>query len=79
MDIRFHYYLRTWLNCTLEVIGTILVITSASPLFIVVVIPLGYLCLTVQVSALSFYKDFEMYADEMSKIINATGLNYFLL
>ncbi|XP_064920229.1 multidrug resistance-associated protein 1-like isoform X6 [Columba livia] len=48
VDIRFHYYLRTWLNCTLEVIGTILVITSASPLFIVVVIPLGYLCLTVQ-------------------------------
>ncbi|XP_065696871.1 multidrug resistance-associated protein 1-like isoform X1 [Patagioenas fasciata] len=48
VDLRFHYYLRTWLNCTLEVIGTILVITSASPLFIVVVIPLGYLCLAVQ-------------------------------
>ncbi|KFV77769.1 Multidrug resistance-associated protein 1, partial [Struthio camelus australis] len=48
VDIRFHYYLRTWLNCTLDVIGTILVITSASPLFIVVVIPLGYLYFTIQ-------------------------------
>ncbi|XP_065487768.1 multidrug resistance-associated protein 1-like isoform X2 [Caloenas nicobarica] len=48
VDVRFHYYLRTWLNCTLEVIGTILVITSASPLFVVVVIPLGYLYFTIQ-------------------------------
>ncbi|KAM8819880.1 multidrug resistance-associated protein 1-like [Eudromia elegans] len=48
VDIRFHYYLRTWLNCTLDVIGTILVITSASPLFIAVVIPLGYLYFTIQ-------------------------------
>ncbi|NXJ75097.1 MRP1 protein, partial [Trogon melanurus] len=48
VDVRFHYYLRTWLNCTLDVIGTILVITSASPLFIVVVIPLGYFYFTVQ-------------------------------
>ncbi|XP_062453690.1 multidrug resistance-associated protein 1-like isoform X2 [Rhea pennata] len=48
VDIRFHYYLRTWLNCTLDVIGTILVITSASPLFLVVVIPLGYLYFTIQ-------------------------------
>ncbi|NXH19318.1 MRP1 protein, partial [Bucco capensis] len=48
VDIRFHYYLRTWLNCTLDVIGTILVITSASPLFIVVVIPLGYFYFTIQ-------------------------------
>ncbi|KFO04956.1 Multidrug resistance-associated protein 1, partial [Balearica regulorum gibbericeps] len=48
VDIRFHYYLRTWLNCTLEVIGTILVITSASPLFIVVMIPLGYFYFTIQ-------------------------------
>ncbi|KAM6386857.1 LOW QUALITY PROTEIN: multidrug resistance-associated protein 1-like [Alca torda] len=48
VDIRFHYYLRTWLNCTLDVIGTILVIASASPLFIVVVIPLGYFYFTIQ-------------------------------
>ncbi|NXE22880.1 MRP1 protein, partial [Ardeotis kori] len=48
VDFRFHYYLRTWLNCTLDVIGTILVITSASPLFIVVVIPLGYFYVTIQ-------------------------------
>ncbi|XP_021258943.1 multidrug resistance-associated protein 1-like isoform X1 [Numida meleagris] len=48
VDIRFHYYLRTWLNCTLDVIGTILVITFSSPLFIVVVIPLGYLYFIIQ-------------------------------
>uniref|UniRef100_A0A8C0IA41 Uncharacterized protein n=1 Tax=Bubo bubo TaxID=30461 RepID=A0A8C0IA41_BUBBB len=48
VDIRFHYYLRTWLNCTVDVIGTILVITCASPLFIVVVIPLGYFYFTIQ-------------------------------
>ncbi|KAM6095061.1 multidrug resistance-associated protein 1-like isoform 3-T3 [Chlamydotis macqueenii] len=48
VDFRFHYYLRTWLNCTLDVIGTILVITSTSPLFIVVVIPLGYFYVTIQ-------------------------------
>ncbi|NWS66143.1 MRP1 protein, partial [Crotophaga sulcirostris] len=48
VDVRFHYYLRTWLNCTLDVIGTILVIMSVSPLFIVVVIPLGYFYFTIQ-------------------------------
>ncbi|KFP68824.1 Canalicular multispecific organic anion transporter 1, partial [Cariama cristata] len=48
VDLRFHYYLRTWLNCTLDVIGTILVIAFASPLFIVVVIPLGYFYFTIQ-------------------------------
>ncbi|XP_025064482.1 multidrug resistance-associated protein 1-like isoform X2 [Alligator sinensis] len=48
VDVRFHYYLRTWLNCTLDVLGTILVITSASPLFILIVIPLGYLYFTIQ-------------------------------
>ncbi|XP_061858598.1 multidrug resistance-associated protein 1 isoform X2 [Colius striatus] len=48
VDVRFHYYLRTWLNCTLDVIGTILVITYASPLFIVIVIPLGYFYFTIQ-------------------------------
>ncbi|XP_019384295.1 PREDICTED: multidrug resistance-associated protein 1-like isoform X1 [Crocodylus porosus] len=48
VDVRFHYYLRTWLNCTLDVLGTILVITSASPLFTLIVIPLGYLYFTIQ-------------------------------
>ncbi|NXL89917.1 MRP1 protein, partial [Alectura lathami] len=48
VDVRFHYYLRTWLNCTLDVIGTILVIMFASPLFVVVVVPLGYLYFTIQ-------------------------------
>ncbi|XP_040515028.1 multidrug resistance-associated protein 1 isoform X2 [Gallus gallus] len=48
VDIRFHYYLRSWLNCTLDVIGTVLVITFSSPLFIVVVIPLGYLYFVIQ-------------------------------
>ncbi|NWV28367.1 MRP1 protein, partial [Origma solitaria] len=48
VDVYFHFYLRTWLNCTLDVIGTILVITSTSPLFIVVVIPLGYFYFTIQ-------------------------------
>nr|XP_025034164.1 multidrug resistance-associated protein 1-like isoform X2 [Pelodiscus sinensis] len=48
LDLRFHYYLRTWLNCTLDVIGTILVIVSASPLFILIVIPLGYLYFIIQ-------------------------------
>ncbi|NXJ15459.1 MRP1 protein, partial [Odontophorus gujanensis] len=48
VDVRFHYYLRTWLNCTLDVIGTILVITFSSPLFIVVVIPLGYMYFIIQ-------------------------------
>nr|XP_056714411.1 multidrug resistance-associated protein 1-like isoform X2 [Euleptes europaea] len=48
VDIRFHYYLRTWLNCTLDVVGTILVIVYASPLFLLVVVPLGYLYFTIQ-------------------------------
>ncbi|NXU37523.1 MRP1 protein, partial [Drymodes brunneopygia] len=48
VDVCFHFYLRTWLTCTLDVIGTVLVITSASPLFIVVVIPLGYFYFTIQ-------------------------------
>uniref|UniRef100_A0A8C9FPG4 MRP1 protein n=1 Tax=Pavo cristatus TaxID=9049 RepID=A0A8C9FPG4_PAVCR len=53
VDIRIHYYLRSWLNCTLDVIGTVLVITFSSPLFIVVVIPLGYLYFIIQVSSLT--------------------------
>ncbi|XP_064500038.1 multidrug resistance-associated protein 1-like isoform X2 [Pseudopipra pipra] len=48
VDVRFHFYLGTWLNFTLDVIGTVLVITSASPLFIVVIIPLGYFYLIIQ-------------------------------
>ncbi|XP_039243861.1 multidrug resistance-associated protein 1-like [Pipra filicauda] len=48
VDVRFHFYLGTWLNFTLDVIGTILVITSASPLFIVVIIPLGYFYFIIQ-------------------------------
>ncbi|XP_048349017.1 ATP-binding cassette sub-family C member 2-like isoform X4 [Sphaerodactylus townsendi] len=48
VDVRFHYYLRTWLNCTLDVIGTIVVIVYASPLFMLVVVPLGYLYFTIQ-------------------------------
>ncbi|XP_053167408.1 ATP-binding cassette sub-family C member 2-like isoform X2 [Hemicordylus capensis] len=48
VDIRFHYYLRTWLNCTLDGVGTILVVVFASPLFILVVVPLGYFYFTIQ-------------------------------
>ncbi|KAJ7320468.1 hypothetical protein JRQ81_019979 [Phrynocephalus forsythii] len=48
VDVRFHYYLRTWLNCTLDVVGTILVIVFASPLFILAVVPLGYMYFTIQ-------------------------------
>ncbi|NXH99014.1 MRP1 protein, partial [Pachycephala philippinensis] len=56
VDVCFHFYLRTWLNCTLDVIGTILVITSASPLFIVVVIPLGYFYFTIQRYYIASYR-----------------------
>ncbi|XP_032733917.1 multidrug resistance-associated protein 1-like isoform X3 [Lontra canadensis] len=48
IDTRFHYYLRTWVNCTLDVIGTVLVIGGALPLFILGVIPLMFLYLTIQ-------------------------------
>ncbi|XP_044944139.1 multidrug resistance-associated protein 1-like isoform X3 [Mustela putorius furo] len=48
IDIRFHYYLRNWVNCTLDVIGTVLVIGGALPLFILGVIPLMFLYLTIQ-------------------------------
>lgn len=57
VDIRFHYYLRTWLNCTLDVVGTILVVVSASPLFILAVVVLGYLYFVVQVSLLNVKKN----------------------
>ncbi|XP_072470801.1 multidrug resistance-associated protein 1-like isoform X3 [Notamacropus eugenii] len=48
IDARFHYYLRTWVNCTLDVLGTILVIVGALPLFILVVIPLVFVYFTIQ-------------------------------
>ncbi|XP_047650496.1 multidrug resistance-associated protein 1-like isoform X1 [Phacochoerus africanus] len=48
IDMRFHYYLRTWVNCTLDVIGTVLVIVGAFPLFILGVIPLVFLYFTIQ-------------------------------
>ncbi|ELW62270.1 Canalicular multispecific organic anion transporter 1 [Tupaia chinensis] len=48
IDTRFHYYLRTWVNCTLDVIGTILVIVGALPLFILGVIPLVFFYFNIQ-------------------------------
>ncbi|XP_070223825.1 multidrug resistance-associated protein 1 isoform X3 [Bos mutus] len=48
IDMRFHYYIRTWVNCTLDVIGTVLVIVGALPLFILGVIPLVFLYFTIQ-------------------------------
>ncbi|XP_073087926.1 multidrug resistance-associated protein 1-like isoform X2 [Manis javanica] len=48
IDMRFHYYLRTWLNCTLDITGTVLVIVGALPLFILGVIPLVFLYFTIQ-------------------------------
>ncbi|XP_070453690.1 multidrug resistance-associated protein 1-like isoform X1 [Equus przewalskii] len=48
IDMRFHYYLRTWVNCTLDVIGTVLVIVGALPLFILGVIPLVFLYFAIQ-------------------------------
>ncbi|KAB0390911.1 hypothetical protein E2I00_016313, partial [Balaenoptera physalus] len=48
IDMRFHYYLRTWMNCTLDVIGTVLVIVGALPLFILGIIPLVFLYFTIQ-------------------------------
>ncbi|XP_032733918.1 multidrug resistance-associated protein 1-like isoform X4 [Lontra canadensis] len=56
IDTRFHYYLRTWVNCTLDVIGTVLVIGGALPLFILGVIPLMFLYLTIQITqSLNFW------------------------
>ncbi|XP_030060084.1 multidrug resistance-associated protein 1 isoform X2 [Microcaecilia unicolor] len=48
IDERFHYYLRTWLNCMLDVAGTILIIGFVTPLSILVIIPLGFLYFTIQ-------------------------------
>nr|XP_055169819.1 ATP-binding cassette sub-family C member 2-like isoform X3 [Nyctereutes procyonoides] len=56
IDIRFHYYLRTWVNCTLDVIGTVLVIGGALPPFILGVIPLVFLYFTIQITqSLNFW------------------------
>uniref|UniRef100_W5MTP6 Multidrug resistance-associated protein 1-like n=1 Tax=Lepisosteus oculatus TaxID=7918 RepID=W5MTP6_LEPOC len=48
IDERFHYYLRTWLNCMLDVLGTILIITAVTPAFLLVVVPLALIYLAVQ-------------------------------
>ncbi|MGH0178511.1 UNVERIFIED_CONTAM: hypothetical protein FKN15_078211 [Acipenser sinensis] len=48
IDERFHYYLRTWLNCMLDVVGTVLIITVVTPTFLSVVFPLAVLYLTIQ-------------------------------
>ncbi|KAM5281161.1 ATP-binding cassette sub-family C member 2-like [Ctenodactylus gundi] len=48
IDSRFHYYLRTWLNGTLDVIGTVLVIVGALPLFILGVIPMVFFYFIIQ-------------------------------
>ncbi|XP_058886564.1 multidrug resistance-associated protein 1-like, partial [Acipenser ruthenus] len=48
IDERFHYYLRTWLNCMLDVVGTVLIITVVTPTFLLVVFPLAVLYLTIQ-------------------------------
>ncbi|XP_077150158.1 multidrug resistance-associated protein 1-like [Ranitomeya variabilis] len=48
IDERFHYYLRTWLNCMLDVLGTILVIVFATPLFSAAIVPIGFLYLLIQ-------------------------------
>ncbi|XP_018420640.1 PREDICTED: multidrug resistance-associated protein 1-like [Nanorana parkeri] len=48
IDERFHYYLRTWLNCMLDVLGTLLVIVCATPLFLVAIVPLGFFYMLIQ-------------------------------
>ncbi|KAL4666673.1 hypothetical protein H8959_005362 [Pygathrix nigripes] len=48
IDMRLHYYLRLWVNCTLDVIGTVLVIVGALPLFILGIIPLVFFYFSVQ-------------------------------
>ncbi|KAG9466704.1 hypothetical protein GDO78_016239 [Eleutherodactylus coqui] len=48
IDERFHYYLRTWLNCMLDVLGTVLVIVFATPLFSLAIVPIGFLYLVIQ-------------------------------
>uniref|UniRef100_A0A8I5QZC9 Multidrug resistance-associated protein 1-like n=1 Tax=Papio anubis TaxID=9555 RepID=A0A8I5QZC9_PAPAN len=48
IDMRLHYYLRLWVNCTLDVIGTMLVIVGALPLFILGIIPLVFFYFSIQ-------------------------------
>ncbi|XP_012501970.1 PREDICTED: canalicular multispecific organic anion transporter 1-like [Propithecus coquereli] len=48
IDTRFHYYLRMWMNCTLDVVGTVLVIAGALPLFILGIIPLVFFYFSIQ-------------------------------
>ncbi|XP_053421055.1 multidrug resistance-associated protein 1-like [Nycticebus coucang] len=48
IDTRFHYYLRTWINYTLDVVGTVLVIVGALPLFILWIIPLVFFYFSIQ-------------------------------
>ncbi|XP_069328052.1 multidrug resistance-associated protein 1-like [Eulemur rufifrons] len=48
IDTCFHYYLRMWMNCTLDVVGTVLVIAGALPLFILGVIPLVFFYFSIQ-------------------------------
>ncbi|XP_021527629.2 multidrug resistance-associated protein 1-like isoform X1 [Aotus nancymaae] len=48
LDMHLHYYLRLWLNYTLEVIGTILVIVGALPLFILGIIPVVFFYFSIQ-------------------------------
>uniref|UniRef100_A0A8C4T0M2 ABC-type glutathione-S-conjugate transporter n=1 Tax=Erpetoichthys calabaricus TaxID=27687 RepID=A0A8C4T0M2_ERPCA len=48
IDERFHYYLRTWFSCLLDVIGTVVVIIVATPLFAVAIVPLGILYFSIQ-------------------------------
>ncbi|XP_032133066.1 multidrug resistance-associated protein 1-like isoform X1 [Sapajus apella] len=48
LDLRLHYYLRLWLNCTLDVIGTILVIVGALPLFILGIFPVVFFYFSIQ-------------------------------
>uniref|UniRef100_G3S7J7 Uncharacterized protein n=1 Tax=Gorilla gorilla gorilla TaxID=9595 RepID=G3S7J7_GORGO len=50
IDMRLHYYLRLWVNCTLDVIGTVLVIVGALPLFILGIIPLVFFYFSIQIS-----------------------------
>ncbi|XP_032030721.1 multidrug resistance-associated protein 1-like [Hylobates moloch] len=48
IDMRLHYYLRLWVNCTLDVVGTVLVIVGALPLFILGIIPLVFFYFSIQ-------------------------------
>uniref|UniRef100_A0A2I3RSQ3 ATP binding cassette subfamily C member 13 (pseudo n=1 Tax=Pan troglodytes TaxID=9598 RepID=A0A2I3RSQ3_PANTR len=48
IDMHLHYYLRLWVNCTLDVIGTVLVIVGALPLFVLGIIPLVFFYFSIQ-------------------------------